>query len=460
MHAGVTKRLVGGTNGPAGAANAHRFSGAAPANALLIEAFAIDVAWSLPRPCRTALPTHPDQMLEPARSRDVPLSQRRGFPLRRGELVGIVLFWLFLALLTAASRVLDPRGPELQPSWVAALVRLSFFEYGIWAILSIPIIWISSYLGIDDAHRVRRAVLLVLLGLVIAIVVDLGVAQLRFQLLPLPPFRGRGFGRSPVFGLFGRISRLEFLDDLMVYFAVLGAGVARGYFLRLQYQREETAELAARASTLQAQLAAAQLSVLRTQLDPHFLFNTLHAVSALVERDPRGVRRMIARLSELLRHSLEGMRDQEVTVAQELDLLGRYVEIMQVRFQGQITIDLAVDADVREAMVPTLVLQPLVENAIEHGASKVARSGRVAVRIVRVGDDLVLRVWNNGPPPTVDVGADGVGLANTRARVAALYGARYGVSLREADGGTLAEVVVPFHTGASAAPGTPEPTRS
>jgi signal transduction histidine kinase len=366
--------------------------------------------------------------------------------LRRGELVAIVLFWLFLALLTAASRVLDPRGPELQPSWVDALVRLSFIEYGIWAVLSIPIIWFSSSLGIDNVHRVRRGAMMVVLGLLVAVAVDLTLAQVRMHLLPVPPFRGRGFGRPPMLGLLGRISRLEFLDDLMVYFAVLGAGVARGYFLRLQQHREETAQLAARAAALQAQLAAAQLSVLRTQLDPHFLFNTLNAVSALVERDPRGVRRMIARLGELLRHSLEGMREQEVTVAQELDLLGRYVEIMQVRFQGQIAIDVGADSDVRDALVPTLVLQPLVENAIEHGASKVVGAGRVSVRVVRDGERLVLRVWNNGPPVTPATADGGVGLANTRARVAALYGSRYGVSLRASDGGTLAEVVVPFHS--------------
>jgi len=384
-------------------------------------------------------------MFEPTQAVDSPSSHRGGFPLRRGELVAIVLFWLFLALLTAASRVLDPRGPELQPSWVAALVRLSFFEYGLWAVLSVPIIWLSSFLGIDDVRRVRRGVVLVVLGLAFLVAVDLTLAQVRMHLLPLPPFRGRGFGRPPMFGLLGRISRLEFLDDLMVYFAVLGAGIARGYFLRLQQHREESAHLAARASTLQAQLAAAQLSVLRTQLDPHFLFNTLHAVSALVERDPRGVRRMIARLSELLRHSLEGMREQEVSVAQELELLARYVEIMQVRFQGQIAIDVAADSAVREALVPTLVLQPLVENAIEHGASKVAGAGRVTVRIGREGENLVLLVWNNGPPVAPSIDAGGVGLANTRARVAALYGPRYGVALREAEGGTLAEVVVPYH---------------
>lgn len=371
----------------------------------------------------------------------------RGFPLSGGELAAIVLFWVFLALLTAAGRLIDPRGPELEPTWVSALVTLSFFEYAIWAVLSVPIVWLASHLSVDDARRVGRVVLFVAAGVVIAILVDFAVAQARLHLLPMAPFRPRGFGRRPpMFGLLGRIVRLEFVDDLMVYLAVLGAGVARGYFLRLQQHREESARLAAQTSQLQAQLAQAQLSVLRTQLDPHFLFNTLHAISALVERDPRGVRRMIARLSELLRRSLEGMREQEVSVSEELDLLTRYVEIMQVRFQGRIAIDVDADPAADEALVPTFVLQPLVENAIEHGASKVANGGHVAIRVRRMGDDVILSVWNDGPPLSGAGACEGVGLANTRARVRALYGERYGVSLREAEGGTLAEVRVPFHT--------------
>lgn len=375
----------------------------------------------------------------------------RGFPLSGGELAAIVLFWVFLALLTAAGRMIDPRGPELEPIWVSALVTLSFFEYAIWAVLSVPIVWLASYLSVDDTRRLGRVALFIVAGIVIAILVDFAVAQARVHLLPMAPFRPRGFGRRPpMVGLLGRIARLEFVDDLMVYLAVLGAGVARGYFLRLQQHREESARLAAQASELQAQLAQAQLAVLRTQLDPHFLFNTLHAISALVERDPRGVRRMIARLSELLRHSLEGMREQEVSVSEELDLLTRYVEIMQVRFQGRIAIEVDADPSVDEALVPTFVLQPLVENAIEHGASKVATGGHVAVRVRRDADDVVLSVWNDGPPVSRAGASEGVGLANTRARVRALYGARYGVALREADGGTVAEVRVPFHTESTA----------
>ena len=171
--------------------------------------------------------------------------------------------------------------------------------------------------------RLHRA-----LACVIAIAVDSTLLQARIHLLP--PFPGR----PPRVAGYGNIIRFEFLDDLMVYFAVLGAALARNYFLRYQARLDETQALKAEAALLQARLAEAQLAVLRTQLNPHFLFNTLHAISSLVERDPRGVRRMIARLSDLLRHTLEQTSEQEVSLDRELELLGRYLDIMEVRFQG------------------------------------------------------------------------------------------------------------------------------
>jgi hypothetical protein len=135
----------------------------------------------------------------------------------------------------------------------------------------------------------------------------------------------------------------------MVYLAVLGAALARDYFLRYQARLEETTRLQSRAARLEAQLAEARLDALRTQLNPHFLFNTLNAVSTLVERDPRGVRRMIARLGELLRHTLDEKNEQEITLERELDLLRRYLDIMEVRFQGRLSVTLDVADDVRDA---------------------------------------------------------------------------------------------------------------
>jgi LytS/YehU family sensor histidine kinase len=224
--------------------------------------------------------------------------------------------------------------------------------------------------------------------------------------------------------------------------------LARNYFLQYQARLDQTRQLQAEAVRLQGQLAEVQLAVLRAQLNPHFLFNTLHAVSSLVERDPRGVRRMIARLSELLRHTLDQSNEQEISLDRELELLRRYLEIMEVRFQGRLDVAIHVDDGLRDAMVPNLILQPLVENALKHGANAIDEAGKIDVDARRVGDRVVLSVRDNGPGPgdAVDLG---VGLRNTIDRLEQLYGSHgdaYGFSLHPADGGgTVAEVTLPFH---------------
>jgi two-component system, LytTR family, sensor kinase len=227
------------------------------------------------------------------------------------------------------------------------------------------------------------------------------------------------------------------LDDLMVYFAVLGSGIARDYFLRYQARLAET-------MALQAQLAQARLDVLRTQLNPHFLFNTLNAVSALVERDPRGARKMIARLSDLLRYTLEESTEQEVPLHRELDLLAEYIELMQIRFQDRLTVTMDVAADVRNALVPNLILQPLVENAMKHGIGNITGPGTIVLRARRDGDTLTITVTDNGPGP--GGGGAGVGLTNTNARLRQMYGATHGVQLAPVmPRGTEARLVLPYH---------------
>ena len=212
----------------------------------------------------------------------------------------------------------------------------------------------------------------------------------------------------------------------------------RGYSLRLGARR-------AQATQLQAQLAEARLEALRSQLDPHFLFNTLNAVSSLVERDPRGVRRMITRLSELLRYSMEDAREAEITMRRELDLLDRYLDIMQVRFPGLNVLRL-LDDRALDMMVPSMILQPLVENAIRHGVERMTDPGRVEIEAVLEGETLVLRVRDDGPgeESRPDGSTGGVGLRNTRARLEQLYGAAGRFSLtRNEEGLTVAEVRLP-----------------
>lgn len=355
------------------------------------------------------------------------------FRLRSGELLAIVAFWAFLAVLTAAGRLLDPRVPNLSPEFSSALVSLAFIEYTIWALLTVPIILIVNRISGTIRRPLVRTLAFMLLGIAIAIAVDTALRAFRYHLLPPPP------GRSwPPFG-FSNIARFEFLDDFMVYVAILGAALARDYFLRYQAHLDETRQL-------QAQLAEAQLNVLRTQLNPHFLFNTLNAITTLVDTDPRGVRRMIARLGDLLRHTLEETDEQEVTLAREIELLRRYLDIMEVRFQGGLEVKIEIDPTLTDALVPNLILQPLVENAFKHGLSGLEKGGRVEIRARRDGDDVLLTVRDNGPGPAPN--EHGVGISNTLARLQQLYGDNQSFALRAAGGdssGAVAEVRLPYH---------------
>ena len=349
-------------------------------------------------------------------------------------------FWAFLAALSAAGRLIDPRGPELRPEVASGLLTLSFAEYSIWAVLTVPIFMLAHRFTVTAENRGRRIVLFMALGLVIAILVDTVLAQVRMHVLPPPAGRFR-----PPPTLLGNVLRFQFLYDYMVYLAVFAAALARDYFLRYQARLEETTLLQAQASKLEAQLADARLSALRSQLNPHFLFNTLNAISSLVERDPRGVRKMIARLGELLRHTLEETESQEIVLERELELLRRYLEIMEVRFQGKLEATVSADDDVKGALVPNLILQPLVENALKHGVSASDGRGRVDVNAVRSGDQIVLTVRDHGPGPGEESDS-GVGLSNTIARLDQLYKSRQRFSLKPAPGGgSIAEIRLPYH---------------
>ena len=362
------------------------------------------------------------------------------FRLSRRELVFIVAFWTFMAALTFANRLLDPRQLGFQLTNQSVPLALAVLSSYLWALLTPFVFWLSARFLTGHRHRVAGTVVLVVVGFSIAIALGVVNDSVRAALFPFPGRRG-GRGAPPGYPWL----RPWFLNDFIIYLGVLAAGLARAYSLRYRNQREESLRVSAQ---LRAQLAEARLDALRMQLDPHFLFNTLHAISSLVERDPRGVRRMISRLSELLRHTIEGPSEQEIPLRKELDLLRRYLEIMEVRFQGRLEIDTDVDDRAMEGLVPNLILQPIVENAIKHGVSKIEGPGRIAVSGRVEGDQLILRVENNGP--FVSSGeSDGVGVRNTRARLTHLYGDEQSFELRGGDGAaplTIAEIRLPYHT--------------
>jgi len=363
-------------------------------------------------------------------------------PLRRADLLFILGFWTFIALLTSANTLLDPNGRGFQAILPSAPVALAFIESYLWAMITPLVFSLASHYQLERGHQLPRICLFFCVGMLIAVGVDVVTGFLRFDVFHV--FRGRFADAGPMW----RLQHLWFMNEFLVYIAILAGGVARDYFLRYHSRREQTILLQAQAAQLQAQLADARLAALRTQLNPHFLFNTLHAVSALVERDPRGVRRMIARLSELLRTTLDGADEQEVPLGQELTFTHRYLEIMQIRFQGRLTIQSQVEPGVLDALVPNLILQPLVENAIKHGVSKIDEEGRIDIHARREGERLVMCVRDNGPR-VGETGlrpGEGVGLRNTRERLLELYGADQSLTLRGAeDGGVVAEVIIPFH---------------
>jgi signal transduction histidine kinase len=393
-----------------------------------------------------------------------------------GEIFAILAFWAFLVVLTAAGLLIDPRvaavaamRAALRPDVTSGIDRIALVEYGLWAVLTLPIFWMTRRFG-GDRPTLDRILAFLVIGVVLAIGVDALLKVISHQVMPpiVPraPFGASRFplptpapatapGPAPAPSLpvpRGLFSRFSFLYDFVVYVVVLTAGLARNYYVRYQARLEETrrleaeaTELRAEAAELHAQVTDARLHALRTQLNPHFLFNTLNAVSTLVDEDPPGARRMIARLSDLLRHTLEGDA-QEITLARELEMLRRYLEIMEVRFQGRLEVSIETETSLDDALVPNLVLQPLVENAFRHGVAPMQAAGRVAVRAVRDNGDLVLTVSDNGPGPATPV-REGVGLTNTRARLAQLYGAHQRLALTPSEsGGALMEVRLPYHT--------------
>ena len=240
----------------------------------------------------------------------------------------------------------------------------------------------------------------------------------------------------------------------LAYFAVLAITHAVDFLAWRRDQRVEEARLAARSARLETQLARTELQILRSQLDPHFLFNALHVISELVHVDPSRADQMVARLGDLLRMSAALARAGDVPLRDELAFVNAYLEIQQARFGNRLRIVRDVDATTLDAAVPSLLVQPLVENAIRHGTSMRATGGQLEIVTRRMGSSLVIEVLDDGPGlPADQVPDEGIGIGHTRARLAQLYGGRSALELESRPGGgTKARVRLPY---ARATPRTP-----
>jgi len=233
------------------------------------------------------------------------------------------------------------------------------------------------------------------------------------------------------------LSRL--LGDAFIYAAVLGVATTLGYHRRFRERELRTAQL-------EAQLALAQVQALKMQVHPHFLFNTLHAVTVLIREDPAGATRVVTRLGDLLRLTLSRATTAQVSFRRELEILTLYLEIERTRFHDRLEIAYDVQPSTLGALVPDLILQPLVENAIRHGVSPNAGTGRIEVRSRRERDSLTLEIRDNGTGLAAGGGRpDGIGLTTTRARLERLYGHHQELTLENLpEGGCVARIRIPF----------------
>jgi two-component system LytT family sensor kinase len=233
------------------------------------------------------------------------------------------------------------------------------------------------------------------------------------------------------------LSRL--LSGAFMYVAVLGVATTLGYHRRFR-ERE------LRSAQLEAQLALAQVQALKMQVHPHFLFNTLHAITVLIREDPTAATRVVTRLGDLLRLTLSRATTAQVSFRRELEILTLYLEIERMRFHDRLEIEYDVQPATLGALVPDLILQPLVENAIRHGVSPNAGTGRIEVRSRRDGDWLLFEIRDNGAGlPVGEQPRDGIGLTTTKARLERLYGDQHELTLATLpEGGCVARIRIPF----------------
>jgi len=331
--------------------------------------------------------------------------------------------WTFVALFFASGTYLTYRSSGGHAP-VALIVKMSLVEWYLWALLAPLIVWLVRRVPLDRAHFARSA------GVHLAASAGFAVAMwwlnnlARHTLLRLP---------SPI-----RLAYV-FHQYLTVYWVLVAATV--GYLYYTRYREGEV-----RAAQLAAQLAQAQLQALRMQLHPHFLFNTLNAISTLVHKDPELADRMIARLSDLLRLTLENVGVQEVRLAKELEFLEKYLDIERTRFADRLEIHMEIAPETLDAGAPYLILQPLVENAIRHGIAPRAERGRIAIEAHRREGRLVISVTDDGPGiASPGNRKDGVGISSTRARLARLYGADHRFELSQGGvGGLVVTLELPF----------------
>ncbi len=339
-----------------------------------------------------------------------------------------VVFWTLIGLSFACQFHISSSQAGLDVAWRQA-INYALGDWYVFGLLSVPVIHLARTFHFEAGTRGRSLAVHLL-----------GSAVFSAAYMLARAWVGAWQSDAPFGEAFQPLLVKTWHFNVLVYWVMVAVTCAFDYYRK--YREREL-----RAIQLEKLLVQAKLQALRMQLNPHFLFNSLHSISALMHKDVDAADRMISRLGELLRATLDTTELQEVALRQELEFLQAYLELEHIRFGSRLGVEIRAGPETLEARVPNLILQPLVENAIRHGIESQARPGRIRLLARRQGDELTLEVHDNGgglasqPPP------DGVGLSNTRARLRTLYGEAHVFEFcNPPEGGLLVRLTLPFRS--------------
>jgi len=352
---------------------------------------------------------------------------------KRWQCIGLYLgVWAVLGVLAAVEVFVAQQLFDKPVSWGLAF-RRSFKEVLAYALCTLGVLWLCGQLRLEPGRRARWFVL----HMVGAVVFSVGHVALVSWLEAGE--RSVQTGDILTFSyLFGKLSVAYTFSNIFKYWIVVLGHLGWRYY-RAYREREQ------QASALATELVQARLQALRMQINPHFLFNTLNTIAALVHEKPEAADRMIVRLSGLLRRTLDRGEVQEVPLREEIEFLKGYLEIEQMRFPDRLTVAFDVEPKTQELLVPHLILQPLVENALRHGILPREEPGRIEISAqVVAGNELELKVRDNGSGLAThneEAAPEGIGLKNVRSRLAHLYGGAQRLTIQNAPGGGVEATV-------------------
>jgi signal transduction histidine kinase len=363
---------------------------------------------------------------------------RRSAGPRQGGARSIGRRWIVVAGAWAAVAVFSilqiyvARAAVGHPPPIAPLLVLELPVWSFWALATVPVVMLARRFPLDRSRVVGSVLVHFLAAVAVAL------ASVTFQMLWYQSFNPYPVAGSSVAGWFWQYFRQYFVVGFMIYWATVGV-----YHAFANYVLSQEREL--EATRAKEQLSQARLHALRMQLHPHFLFNTLNSIAALLEDQPAEARRMIAQLGDLLRASLRADVLHVVPLEDEIRFLRRYLDIEQIRFGDRLSVSIRIEPDTVRAAVPSFLFQPLVENAIRHGIANRESGGRMWVSAQRLNGSLVIHVLDDGPGMPARTASEGIGLANTRRRLQELYGIEQALALCARPGGGLdVRVEIPF----------------